>query len=184
MINYIIDKNRFSIAFYSQKYLKISNARISIANDQCYSYTNPIDSYQNLHHRISSERHKRGCTRFRVRSGRALNIQPLSIPAHPFLPEPIFALSVSSLSSLSFHSYRARVLKHALQRRREGLNSPFRYYPVMWEYNVSRFKGKNSDHLRHPSVVAIPLFVQRQVGKAWKGALRTGGANLVNGGAV
>lgn len=86
MINYIIDKNRFSIAFYSQKYLKISNARISIANDQCYSYTNPIDSYQNLHHRISSQRHKRGCTRFRVRSGRALNIQPLSIPAHPFLP--------------------------------------------------------------------------------------------------
>lgn len=172
MINYIIDKNRFSIAFYSQKYLKISNARISIANDQCYSYTNPIDSYQNLHHRISSERHKRGCTRFRVRSGRALNIQPLSIPAHPFLPEPIFALSVSSLSSLSFHPYRARVLKHALQRRREGLNSPFRYYPVMWEYNVSRFKGKNSDHLRHPSVVAIPLFVPRIAetgGKSVKG---------------
>lgn len=109
---------------------------------------------------------QKGMHKVQSQVGSALNIQPLSIPAHPFLPEPIFALSVSSLSSLSFHSYRARVLKHALQRRREGLNSPFRYYPVMWEYNVSRFKGKNSDHLRHPSVVAIPLFVQRQVGKA------------------
>lgn len=41
-----------------------------------------------------------------------------------------------------------------------GSNSPFRYYPVgrvMWEYNVSRFKGKNSDHLPfggHPFVRA------------------------------
>lgn len=96
--------------------------------------------------RISSERHKRGCTRFRVRSGRALNIQPLSIrspfpsrahlhpaPLEPFPPLPILGVGARFKTRITYT---------------KGVEPPFRYYlvgRVTWKYNVSRFKGKNSD---------------------------------------